>query len=105
MRRLAHQPQFGAVETDSSGDDVVVGKIVIANLTAGTATQNMRVRKHCPEFVITFAACQRPAPTKVENEIGVSSASRNRAPTGGLVPGELIYAHRNTQVVAAKSRT
>jgi hypothetical protein len=67
--------------------------VVVANLTAGAAAQNVRVREHRPQFVIARAARQRWASAEQKDQIGVVSVGGNGGPAGGRAPGQLIDAH------------
>ncbi len=58
-RRLAGETKPGRVEADGGGSDLVVGDVVVANLTASAATQYVRIREHRAQFVIARATGQR----------------------------------------------
>ena len=45
---FARQPQCGGIEAERDGYNLVVGNVIVADLTAGAASQDMGIRKHCP---------------------------------------------------------
>jgi hypothetical protein len=72
----------------------VVGDILVVDLTAGAAADDMGVWKHRPQFVIAIATRQNLAFAKEKNQIAVSIVAGGGRPPGVLAPGKLRHAHR-----------
>ena len=89
----ADDPQFGRIEIERDGGNLVIGHVVVMNLAAGAATDNVRVRELGAQLVITSSARQRLAIAKKEDEIAVGTVTRWGRPAGVLAPRKLSHAH------------
>ena len=92
-RRFTGDAEFGRIEADCGGGDLVVGNVVVVYLPAGAAAENVSGRKHRAQFAIASAARQRLPGTEKENQISIGAIAGNSSPAGGLAPGQLSHAH------------
>ena len=89
--------QVGRVETNCGGGNLFVGHVLIANLPASAAAEDMRGRE--TSRAIPHSARRKPAPASAEEEnqdpqFGALAGSNG--PAGGLAPRHLRYAHQIT---------
>ena len=90
--RLARQTQFGGIEAHCGRDDLVVDDVVVSDLTSGAASQDMRARKHLPQFAVSRAAAQRLARAEKKHELG-RAVSFGGTPAGRFAPAQLFRVH------------
>ena len=92
-RRFASDAEAGRIEADCRGGDLVVVDVVVVDLPAGAAAENVSGRKHRAQFAITSAARKRLPRTEKENQVSVGAIAGNSGPTGVLAPTQLSHAH------------
>jgi hypothetical protein len=91
--RLAGDPQCRRIEIERDGRNLVIGHVVVTNLAAGAATDNVRARKLGAKLVVTGSARQRLATAKEKDEIAVGAFTRWGSPAVVLAPRKLNHAH------------
>ena len=90
---LPAQAQPRCAETDGGGDDFVIVDVVIVDLSAGAATQNMSGGKHAAQLLVAGAAGQRIAAAEIEHQRRRARIVAQRRPARTLVPDDLLNAH------------
>ena len=86
MRRLAGHAQRRCVEADRNSGDLFVSDVVVADLTACAASENVRARKHGAQLAIARAAGERLPGTKKKHEIGFGPVAGSAFPARALAP-------------------